>query len=583
MGMNVFAAQMAISAKAPSSKGMSPLFEPAKFDDAVSLKKSFGTVLRAVRQGGERSDVRKSDRGQSSPALEPRGYVKRRHESPVMQGTKQPSDHKRPEANGVAEQPSFRAETDSRRASAEDEAEKTKGSESTDSLMTDSEATDTQGTLSTMPTGVLLALSQTLPPQDQAVDPTLSTSGSVEPDNQKDGILGSADQREKTSLSAPAPAVMLKASVKNPATGFATVASTLPENAGSALDSTVPPAAVSINVPGQAEEWETPINHSRDAVPQLVSDMTVHDSTDDAKRLRLGAVSQEPPLQGQPVSTNDRGSQPEQELSRFEGAVPRSNGVPEQPVHQKQTDPAVLQRVEELRQVASSERGGEPHPVSVEMHRWPMSDTAAPSDSAWSHEGGDQQFSSDKMPWQAPEQEAALQSNHAAEHSAQVISAGNSMLSQARLGEPSAVAPSDRMQPSAPLHAAELHVSQMGRAVLFQLAEPDLGHINVRVALANEVVHAYLSSDRPEVGQVLINGQDRLQSALQAAGFDMGQFRVQVDRQGAQQQGGQDRSWRGDENHSQSSQRDQRGQEQSDEPSRFNQRRHQLGALSVIA
>jgi flagellar hook-length control protein FliK len=94
----------------------------------------------------------------------------------------------------------------------------------------------------------------------------------------------------------------------------------------------------------------------------------------------------------------------------------------------------------------------------------------------------------------------------------------------------------------------------MSRSVVFEIAEPDLGRINIRVAMASEVVHAYLSSDRSEVGQFLINGQDRLQSALQSNGLEMGQFRVDIDRQSAgrsfQQGPSQDHSrmWQQDSN-----------------------------------
>jgi flagellar hook-length control protein FliK len=86
----------------------------------------------------------------------------------------------------------------------------------------------------------------------------------------------------------------------------------------------------------------------------------------------------------------------------------------------------------------------------------------------------------------------------------------------------------------------------MSRSVVFEIAEPDLGRINIRVAMANELVHAYLSSDRSEIGQFLINGQDRLQAALQSNGLEMGQFRVDIDRQSAgrtfQQGSSQDQS-----------------------------------------
>lgn len=80
---------------------------------------------------------------------------------------------------------------------------------------------------------------------------------------------------------------------------------------------------------------------------------------------------------------------------------------------------------------------------------------------------------------------------------------------------------------------ADKSVQVMARSVVFDVAQPDLGHVNIRVAMANDVVHTHLSADRPEVGQFLINGQDRLQAAFQANGLDMGQFRVDIDRQGA--------------------------------------------------
>jgi flagellar hook-length control protein FliK len=88
--------------------------------------------------------------------------------------------------------------------------------------------------------------------------------------------------------------------------------------------------------------------------------------------------------------------------------------------------------------------------------------------------------------------------------------------------------------PAAPTHDfAEQAVRGMTRSVVLDVAQPDLGHLNIRVAMTNDVVHTHLSADRPEVGQFLINGQDRLQAAFQANGLDMGQFRVDIDRQSA--------------------------------------------------
>lgn len=89
-------------------------------------------------------------------------------------------------------------------------------------------------------------------------------------------------------------------------------------------------------------------------------------------------------------------------------------------------------------------------------------------------------------------------------------------------------------QPAMPGHDPTDKTAQvMARSVVFDVTQPDLGHVNIRVAMANDVVHTHLSTDRPEVGQFLINGQDRLQAAFQANGLDMGQFRVDIDRQNA--------------------------------------------------
>ena len=89
------------------------------------------------------------------------------------------------------------------------------------------------------------------------------------------------------------------------------------------------------------------------------------------------------------------------------------------------------------------------------------------------------------------------------------------------------------VSPAVPTHHIEPLAQGMTRSVVFNVAQPDIGQVNIRVALTNEIVHTHLSADRPEVGQFFINGQDRLQAAFQASGLDMGQFRVDIDRQGA--------------------------------------------------
>lgn len=102
------------------------------------------------------------------------------------------------------------------------------------------------------------------------------------------------------------------------------------------------------------------------------------------------------------------------------------------------------------------------------------------------------------------------------------------------VSSPPPPAPSTSVAPAAPAvptHHVDPFAQSMTRSVVFNVAQPDIGQVNIRVALTNDMVHTYLSADRAEVGQFLINGQDRLQAAFQANGLDMGQFRVDIDRQ----------------------------------------------------
>lgn len=88
--------------------------------------------------------------------------------------------------------------------------------------------------------------------------------------------------------------------------------------------------------------------------------------------------------------------------------------------------------------------------------------------------------------------------------------------------------------------------SSQTKSMVLELSQADLGRVNIRVAVNQEVVHTHFSSDRGEVGQYLQNGQDKLQSALQTSGLDLGRFQVDIDRQSAgrsfQQPASQDRS-----------------------------------------
>lgn len=99
-------------------------------------------------------------------------------------------------------------------------------------------------------------------------------------------------------------------------------------------------------------------------------------------------------------------------------------------------------------------------------------------------------------------------------------------------GTPAPASVATQAQPGLPAEEMAQPTGMPGmRSVVVNVAQPDLGHVNIRVAMANDVVYTHLSVDRLEVGQFFVTGQDRLQTALHASGLDLGQFRVDIDRQ----------------------------------------------------
>jgi hypothetical protein len=221
------------------------------------------------------------------------------------------------------------------------------------------------------------------------------------------------------------------------------------------------------------------------------------------------------------------------ELSRLVAGGPQLARLVEQPAPQKQADaPAHPNRVPHS-PLPSSDAGGEERagkPMAIGLQA--VSDAGRHSDYLWSeqHEG---QSASEKNPWAAPAPMAGSESDFPGDHSARAMTAGNAASPQPRPVDGRPVSPAGSASSLASAHDLEPFIPTMSRSVVFEIAEPDLGRINIRVAMANERVHTYLSSDRSEVGQFLINGQDRLQSALQSNGLEMGQFRVDIDRQNA--------------------------------------------------
>jgi hypothetical protein len=225
-----------------------------------------------------------------------------------------------------------------------------------------------------------------------------------------------------------------------------------------------------------------------------------------------------------------------QELFRLNAVGHQLTRLVEQPAPQKQADAAAQPHRAPHSPLPSSDTGGEERAgksIVIEPHGLrAVSDSGQPSDLLWSDQN-ERQSASGETPWASPAPMASSQPDPSGDESAHAMTVGNAASSQSRPVDSRPASPAGSASSVSPAHDLEPFIPMMNRSVVFEIAEPDLGRINIRVAMTNELVHAYLSSDRSEIGQFLINGQDRLQSALQSNGLEMGQFRVDIDRQSA--------------------------------------------------
>lgn len=91
---------------------------------------------------------------------------------------------------------------------------------------------------------------------------------------------------------------------------------------------------------------------------------------------------------------------------------------------------------------------------------------------------------------------------------------------------------------------AEVAGEPMGASPLqslrLEVDRPDLGQVQVRLVLADQTVHAKVTTDRTEVRDFLVTRQGQLEAGLKASGLEMGEFRVDV---GSQRQGQPDSGW----------------------------------------
>ena len=76
-----------------------------------------------------------------------------------------------------------------------------------------------------------------------------------------------------------------------------------------------------------------------------------------------------------------------------------------------------------------------------------------------------------------------------------------------------------------------------GKAQIVHVELPtyDSGPLTVRISMTDQTVHTQFTTDRNDLGALLLTRQDQLQQTLNKSGLELGQFQVHVDQQGKQE------------------------------------------------
>jgi flagellar hook-length control protein FliK len=82
--------------------------------------------------------------------------------------------------------------------------------------------------------------------------------------------------------------------------------------------------------------------------------------------------------------------------------------------------------------------------------------------------------------------------------------------------------------------AATTSASGKAQAVHVELPPHDSGPLSVRISMTDQTVHTQFTTDRNDLGALLLTRQDQLQHTLTKSGLELGQFQVHIDQRSQQ-------------------------------------------------
>ena len=74
-----------------------------------------------------------------------------------------------------------------------------------------------------------------------------------------------------------------------------------------------------------------------------------------------------------------------------------------------------------------------------------------------------------------------------------------------------------------------------GQSVHVELPSHDSGPLSVRISMTDQMVHTQFTTDRNDLGALLMGRQDQLQQSLAKSGLELGQFQVHIDQRNQQE------------------------------------------------
>ena len=142
--------------------------------------------------------------------------------------------------------------------------------------------------------------------------------------------------------------------------------------------------------------------------------------------------------------------------------------------------------------------------------------------------------------WESAAPESVTRGNQSAFFNGQFTSARQEQSSPQGEGSSVVTSTGDQLKMAQPFlgedHSATMTAAPgKAQTVHMELPSHDSGPLSVRISMTDQTVHTQFTTDRNDLGTLLLTRQDQLQQNLTKSGLELGQFQVHIDQRGQQE------------------------------------------------